>query len=1147
MLQVTEAVKTALSKSTSVSAVNSCLIEYNMNDLIRGTTVLGPGGIEGSNPEGTLEIVQGTGSNTYKPFTKLFPISSIIDPRRPKSAGIKYLISQDPSQSSTYSSGVSSKNNYSSTKDFPQRVYFSSIKTAYKYWVAKASGTSLSNCILTVSYPQAKTAAANKIVIKFETSHSVPTSFNVKLLGVATPIFTGTNADVVPFTTTVGSVTTKNYNAGTVTIYYNGTSWSTTEPSTIPSGVNLSGLQLQVNSIDTANGYLGIIEISARLVKDVTPSLESFNISQNSSDSINGLVPVGDVTANSLRLTLNSYDKSYENYDKENPFDQNKLNLYKNIIIKPSVTIAAEKINLGVFYLDTYSVDEFGEISINALDGARELQYIKPPDIICKDMSSVAIIRRLLDSIGFTNYNFNLATDEKATVTPLYWFTDNKKTVWQHIQDLCKDIQMIAVFDNKDVLQFYSRGWIFNPAAPIDASFRYNSTSDGKLPNISSIKIENVPSVKAIKVMYNPQITSNYTNDKDNLYTSPVVILGAAALSSTLPETAPAETDASKGVIKTKPVIISGSSDSVLYSYSGYLVIGKEIIEYDAVKYQYMPLGGSTIVDKWIKSDSDIQANQGLAEPNTFKPTGQYRIKTRDAFKTAPNFQDRVHTVNTEGLKSEWQGQTWNSETGLYTNDSTVFKLSETSTLENTNLLNPIPQSMMTITAPSVTSGPDPEDPTKTIYTPNTKYSIASIKPDYKPSFTGSEYFSLGTNMYFPLLKDPATGRATGNQRTISGLAFSLNDDNSSGYFLSVATTQNTTANKAFREINIYKIVDGKPVKLTDSQKEEDSSIVTNISGGKLYKLDIRASYVFPEITPTPNPPLDPSTRYLVLKIYINNKIVVVVDKNPLSVITNKIGLVSQQGISAFDYVYYAALTKEDFESNNQVDPYKGFLSSTSALVKTFDEFVFAKKEAASDKVWLKEFGPVARELKLIKSRYSSPGFPLYTSLVNNSNVTVVGSSLDSFGMETYVLNNTGAFTALANSEEKQFVVVGNFIVSSDSFEYIDPSLSEADKQEQVGFDSTWLQRESEAKELSEWMTKQWANQQRVVSLETFFNPIIQIGDVVEISYPSNKIYSSEDGSGYTASKYVVLSIDTTYDKDSPPTTSLSCRSIYTG
>lgn len=65
--------------------------------------------------------------------------------------------------------------------------------------------------------------------------------------------------------------------------------------------------------------------------------------------------------------------------------------------------------------------------------------------------------------------------------------------------------------------------------------------------------------------------------------------------------------------------------------------------------------------------------------------------------------------------------------------------------------------------------------------------------------------------------------------------------------------------------------------------------------------------------------------------------------------------------------------------------------------------------------------------------------------------------------------------------------------------------------------------------------------------LETFFNPIIQIGDVVEISYPSNKIYSLEDGSGYTASKYVVLSIDTTYDKDSPPTTSLSCRSIYTG
>ena len=70
------------------------------------------------------------------------------------------------------------------------------------------------------------------------------------------------------------------------------------------------------------------------------------------------------------------------------------------------------------------------------------------------------------------------------------------------------------------------------------------------------------------------------------------------------------------------------------------------------------------------------------------------------------------------------------------------------------------------------------------------------------------------------------------------------------------------------------------------------------------------------------------------------------------------------------------------------------------------------------------------------------------------------------------------------------------------------------------------------------------------VPLEEFrkLNPTIQIGDVVEVSYPSNGLYSSEDSSaplGSAANKFIVLSINSAYDKDSPPTTSIACRSIY--
>jgi hypothetical protein len=1130
MLTVSTNTANAINKSSMLSMTNGCVLEYNMNDLISGTSITAPDGVITA----TLTAPASQGGYTYKPFEKLFPITSIIDPRRPKLAGVQYMILGDPSVSSTLNSGIGSTSNYGSSKEFAKRLYFSSTKTAYKYWVTpKASGTSLSNCILTVTYPANKTAAANKITIKFETSHSKPTGWTLKLLNLVSAestIYTGTTCP----------------EDGVVNLYYNGSSWTTLEPSTLAAGVDLSGLKLQINSIDISGGYLGVIEISAKYMMDVSQQLEYININQNSSDSVNGIVPVGDVTANALTVDLNAYDKSYEHYDKTNAFNKNKLNLYKNITIKPYTVIEAEKINLGTYYLDSYTVDEFGSISVTALDGARELQYIKPPDTVTKDMSSVAIIRRMLDSVGFTNYKFNLATDDTSTITPFYWYTDPNKTVWQHIQDLCKDTQMIAVFDQSDVLQFYPRDYIFAKNKAVQASFRYDATSDGKLPNISSISIENVPSVKAVKVLYSPQLSSAYLVNADPLYTSPVVTLGAAALTKTLLATAPVEGSvgsddyAPLGVVYLEPVIIDGAAKQ-LYSYGGYLVIEKEIVEYDAIQYTYQEVASPYSVKyKWMTSESDVQKYQGLAKPNTFAPTGKYRIKGRNVFNVieSTDAASLIHNVNTDSLASEWSGYKWDSAsaTPAFTPNSSVFTLKEVPVSKDNNLLNAIPRSMMTLFAPNYTSTTNPDPTLPPIPVPNTNYSIATSTA----KFLSGENFVLGTNMYFPLMVNANTKEATGDQKTIAGLAFSLSADNKSGYLLTIGTSQNASVDKNYRDVNFYKIVNGKPVSMTNSQKDTDGTIITNINGGQLYRVDIRANYSIPT---------GGTTKVLALKVLINNKTFAVIDTTPLT-LTEKVGLLSLQGTSAFDYVYASSTTKEEFLSNDNYNLYKGFLGGESSVIKNFGDFAFAKGNKVSSPSWLKEFGPVARELRRVQTRYSTPGFPRFPQLVNNPDVTIVGSSFDSFTMDTFVMNNSGAFTELANGQEKQFIVVGDFIVPSDQFEYIDPALTDIDKQEQVGFESTWIQKESEAKALAKWISDQWSKQQKVLTLETFINPTLQIGDVIEVSYTLNKIYSSEDASipsGYAASKFVILSIDSTYDKDSPPTTSITCRSIYTG
>jgi hypothetical protein len=88
MISVSQTTLDTINQATSVSMVPKCWLEYNMNDLIDGVTVRGPNGTD-AKPEGDLEVSKtAADGSTYKPFTKLFPITSIINPRRPQGSGI---------------------------------------------------------------------------------------------------------------------------------------------------------------------------------------------------------------------------------------------------------------------------------------------------------------------------------------------------------------------------------------------------------------------------------------------------------------------------------------------------------------------------------------------------------------------------------------------------------------------------------------------------------------------------------------------------------------------------------------------------------------------------------------------------------------------------------------------------------------------------------------------------------------------------------------------------------------------------------------------------------------------------------------------------------------------------------------------------
>ena len=185
---------------------------------------------------------------------------------------------------------------------------------------------------------------------------------------------------------------------------------------------------------------------------------------------------------------------------------------------------------------------------------------------------------------------------------------------------------------------------------------------------------------------------------------------------------------------------------------------------------------------------------------------------------------------------------------------------------------------------------------------------------------------------------------------------------------------------------------------------------------------------------------------------------------------------------------------------------------------------------------YMEEFGTVARELRKINIKYDSrPGFPKYPSTGLSQYVQVLGSRLTSFGAEVYILNNSGTFIPLDDSKLSSFSIIGNYVVESGQNEYLDKTINEFSNPEQVTFESTWIQSEADAKDLSTWIQNQWSKKQFVCEMGIFANPLISVGDIVTINYADNGLDGVE--------KFLIVQVNQNFDRGL--STSVTARSIY--
>jgi hypothetical protein len=1100
MISVSESLKTLLKSSSYISTSAGALIEYNLNTMV----------------EYIKAESSGTDHALSKAFKKLFPIDTIYKPFRPLEPGIKYLI---------YTSGNTDTglDTYQSTRtvgmsDKP-RLYYPGPDTYYKYWV----GPKNSNINISLSYfaneekTTPKIIVTNKIVARFETGHDTPTSWTIK----------ATKEDGSEVT--LGTGTALN-SKGEAVVYYNGTSWSNTwnstigdylEPESFSNTQSFKKVSLEAVNSNTGK-FLAVTELSPRWIIDVTQDVVSFEVNKETDQE--GFLPVGTITSNYLSISLNKFKQNEKNiveYNRSSSIDSSKLYLFKNAVIKPYINIKNlqqdNKIYQGVFYMHSWQISEFGQAEVSALDSAKILQETLCPEVLVENGSISLVIKRILDSIGFSNYYINVKTDSDGNVIDnslpslSYWWTTSEETVWEALQNICKDFQINAFVNESNILNFYSRDYIYDSARTTSWEFTSETVvRDGItiLPNIISYNSQEQSSANEVRIRYSVPSVYQGNNSAQPLWESDTYMLGAGALSKDLELT-----DEYFNLETT--TFDTTQTNQLLGGFNGYVLLNNEVIEYDGIEYQYVPLNSSTNTPQTvvIKSDSDIAKYANLSKKNTlteqyFTATGRYKIKTRGALSTES--AKRVHQKSPSSYINTTPGSD-PSKFNLYKMDITTSQDKDYKPGSGSFKapINPMTQAVSKAFLSLSNLDQD-------------KRTFDVAVREFNSIDNTKNYFAFGTRMFFDSQFE--------SPEQAGGLAIFTDPQGKYGYYLILRSTAFAGLKKDLMLVKQWKVGNKTNIKVLKDSQDNTFSTLAGIYAGTAYNIDVVIKREVGKNT---------------INVFVNGFKMIAQDVmfesgndqvNPV-VPTKNIGVHCGQGVTYFEYIYGKDITEEEYNmlSVKSGLDYIGVYSDDSLSLLHGDLVYAAGETVDSRKGALIEFGSTAREIRKVKTVYSDrPAIPNYVRTGNNKYANVLAQRIQPFSFEAYVLNNTSTSIPLHDGEFASFYVNGSRVSKSSPIEYDTKSDTDSNNIEPLILDTSWIQSESDAKNLAEWIKSNTLNKGRSIEMEVFGNPLLSPGDIISINYPLQGIGSD--------TKYIITKVTTRFEEG--VFTSVSCRAI---
>ena len=435
----------------------------------------------------------------------------------------------------------------------------------------------------------------------------------------------------------------------------------------------IRGIRVVAETMNKFDSTFDLIEMSPRLVVNISDKVIDFNIKKILSDIGTTSLPVGQLLASTGTLSLFDDDQAFNENNTSSIVAKYIRKNIKFLFYESILDVAGDEYSVPIktLYSEGFPQADVtaAKLSIELRDFYFFLESMPAPRLLTTQTSLSYAISMLLDYIGFSNYTFRRVANESDPIIP-YFFVAPDQNVAEVLNQLAVSTQSAMFFDEYNNFVVMSKDYLMPTATQRQTDFilsgSNNQTDSGVIENSSSGKLPNIIAIASQdKKIYNDgkiNYTTRYIQrsygsirqstmiDKEKtwIYKPSLLwevsgtentktinelasrqgsyVLGAMPLNSDLVGTPPIVV----GNVLTDNVIDLGENIYWLTRYNGYLYSNGEVIRYDASEFDITGTG-----KVWISSNQEYQKYfSSIPFNGKIYPTGLVRIYATPNYET---------------------------------------------------------------------------------------------------------------------------------------------------------------------------------------------------------------------------------------------------------------------------------------------------------------------------------------------------------------------------------------------------------------------------------------------------------------------------------------------------------------------------------